>query len=666
MAQWINPAMMENLKPFFITRGEKLNVGSLTFSSLRIGDDPSNYADLSTDSSGNLTIAPTGDLKLAPVGGLVLPGTPYAVSLGDRRNKFLTVHAAELNVQTLVAESIRASVGGALTVTETTELITYMHRLDTTMQVKHNVLGDTTGEEGDYILLNGEGNVEWMQILVHDTPDSGKIYATVTDGYEYKVTRNLDSSGQNNWQVGDAVVNTGQGDDGFIEIHSGIDAAGDPGPSMRIQVRPTVPADYTDYNVAALLGNMDGAYGYSATTYGLGLGLENDDHIVIDPTNGIRFRDGSNLVHAQLTGSVWTIGEVSKGNVKIEAGKLAMRTGTIETIVMESDGDVFIGRDLSAPGTTFFSLFANNQTYNTESVTAGDLLIGDNTTGKSNILYDHSAGQLLFRGGKTTNIYIDTDGSLNAGSVKIDSNGITVDAADEVVFQSGGSDVAVLGVDTPIHSLFDGLRIVSDDAPGGLTGSAIELAVNVSSVESAALTLAGSSPTDWAFSVVGDTGTVFFQVGQTGATTHDAIFRTPVTIIESEAADIQSAIRADASQSANLAEWQDSSGGMLAAIGSGGSLYLPIETVTASPTTLDDTHHIVLCDCTSNDITVKLPAVSGLSGLIYHIKKIDSTSNIVSIDPEGSETLDGELSVDIISQYDSLKIACDGTEWHII
>jgi hypothetical protein len=115
----------------------------------------------------------------------------------------------------------------------------------------------------------------------------------------------------------------------------------------------------------------------------------------------------------------------------------------------------------------------------------------------------------------------------------------------------------------------------------------------------------------------------------------------------------------------NLLEFRDSGGNVLASIGDGGALSLPIETITGADT-LDDTNHVVLCNASGAAFTVTLPAAATNVGRIYHIKKIDSSVNAVTIDPANSETLDGDLTVDITSQYESLQIACDGSNWHVL
>jgi len=93
---------------------------------------------------------------------------------------------------------------------------------------------------------------------------------------------------------------------------------------------------------------------------------------------------------------------------------------------MQADGDLFIGEDVANPGTTYLIIAVNPQTYNSEALDAGDMIIGDNSALKANIFWDKSAGRLNFRGGQTTELFIDTDGDLTAGAgdVTINSNGI--------------------------------------------------------------------------------------------------------------------------------------------------------------------------------------------------------------------------------------------------
>lgn len=74
----------------------------------------------------------------------------------------------------------------------------------------------------------------------------------------------------------------------------------------------------------------------------------------------------------------------------------------------------------------------------------------------------------------------------------------------------------------------------------------------------------------------------------------------------------------------------------------------------------------VLCNCASGAITTNIPTAVGISGRIYCIKKIDSTGNAVTIDGNGTETIDGQLNK-ILNLYNtSITIQSDGSNWCIL
>lgn len=82
--------------------------------------------------------------------------------------------------------------------------------------------------------------------------------------------------------------------------------------------------------------------------------------------------------------------------------------------------------------------------------------------------------------------------------------------------------------------------------------------------------------------------------------------------------------------------------------------------------TATSSDHVILCDASGDAFTIFLPAASGVPRIIYHIKKIDSSGNAVTVDGNASETIDDALTQVINVQYDSIMISCDGSGWHII
>ena len=90
----------------------------------------------------------------------------------------------------------------------------------------------------------------------------------------------------------------------------------------------------------------------------------------------------------------------------------------------------------------------------------------------------------------------------------------------------------------------------------------------------------------------------------------------------------------------------------------------PITTITGA-TTLDDSDYFVLCDASGGAFTVTLPAAASHTGRIYHIKKTDSSANAVTTDGNASETIDGATTQVNSTQYNSISIVSDGSNWHI-
>jgi hypothetical protein len=88
-------------------------------------------------------------------------------------------------------------------------------------------------------------------------------------------------------------------------------------------------------------------------------------------------------------------------------------------------------------------------------------------------------------------------------------------------------------------------------------------------------------------------------------------------------------------------------------------------TITANATLSDISGLVtVLCDCTSGNITISLPTAVG-NQAAFNIKKIDSSSNTVTIDPDSSETIDGAATVTIYDDDDFVQVQSDNSNWVI-
>jgi hypothetical protein len=92
----------------------------------------------------------------------------------------------------------------------------------------------------------------------------------------------------------------------------------------------------------------------------------------------------------------------------------------------------------------------------------------------------------------------------------------------------------------------------------------------------------------------------------------------------------------------------------------------PTTAVTAATHTHAIDERYLLCDTTSNAITVDLLAAA-TAGDGYRIDiKIVNATNAVTIDGNGSETIDGATTQVLSVLYSNLSLVCDGSNWHIL
>jgi len=87
--------------------------------------------------------------------------------------------------------------------------------------------------------------------------------------------------------------------------------------------------------------------------------------------------------------------------------------------------------------------------------------------------------------------------------------------------------------------------------------------------------------------------------------------------------------------------------------------------VSSTPYAHLATDSLILVDASSAAVTVNLIAVASHNGAPVTIKKIDGSGNAVTIDGNAAETIDGATTNVLASQYDSVTIQSDGTQWWV-
>lgn len=79
-----------------------------------------------------------------------------------------------------------------------------------------------------------------------------------------------------------------------------------------------------------------------------------------------------------------------------------------------------------------------------------------------------------------------------------------------------------------------------------------------------------------------------------------------------------------------------------------------------------DDSKLIPCDGTSAGFTVTLPPVGTVgAGFRVGVKKTDSTSNVITVDGDGSETIDGATTFTLNAQNEAHWFQCNGTVWLI-
>jgi hypothetical protein len=96
-----------------------------------------------------------------------------------------------------------------------------------------------------------------------------------------------------------------------------------------------------------------------------------------------------------------------------------------------------------------------------------------------------------------------------------------------------------------------------------------------------------------------------------------------------------------------------------------GSVAFPITSTNAN-LTLTDAHYTVLVDASGGSRTITLPSASGVDGRIYVVKKTDDSTNIVAVQAQTGQTIDGGASFILVNQYATVMVQAYGGNWYIV
>jgi hypothetical protein len=320
-------------------------------------------ADRSIFATYGLTIAPAQDLTLAPDGQDVLPGGSGYTDLGDYNRKWRSLYVSELIAESLVAQDVMATIGGRIIVAPTSQLVAALtaSTSDVTLHVKHNSFFN-----GDYIRLQtAPGGVQQTEVMKITSNVSGS-----SPNFIYTVTRNVDDSVVNAWEIGDAVINLGGTiGQGYLELTSTSTIHSHLGPTITIYGR-TATTNWNNVKPIVSMGNLESFVDYGVTSglqYGFATG--NDltltpatgfSGITTDPTKGVRLfntalelyksgtqyfelDDGINFRMTFVPGTDWG-NQISWYKDLVDAGvDLTKRTQTITAVGNATENALTVG-----------------------------------------------------------------------------------------------------------------------------------------------------------------------------------------------------------------------------------------------------------------------------------------------------------------------------------
>jgi len=87
--------------------------------------------------------------------------------------------------------------------------------------------------------------------------------------------------------------------------------------------------------------------------------------------------------------------------------------------------------------------------------------------------------------------------------------------------------------------------------------------------------------------------------------------------------------------------------------------------VTAS-TSIVSSDFAIIADSTAGAITVSLPPAATANGRIFFVKRVNAGGNHVTVDPFGSETIDGTATYSLTTHWSKVSIISNGTAWFIV
>ena len=556
----------------------------------------------------------------------------------------------------------------------------------------------TTGAQNGYVLTSdGSGIASWQATAGGGSPAGSDTYIQYNSGGSF----GAEAAFAYNYSTDTMTVN-GTTDIDIVSIEAGSAGA----PTFRFQ-------DDTDTGIYAT-----GAGG-NAAAFGIGFSTGGSNRMIIDANGYVGINGLTANERLDVNGNIAVSGKVLAGTGSAAAPAysslndattglygdntgLGLSMGGTAKIFIDSMGNVGIGttspaQSLEIAGTTLATTILVNDgsaaspTYAFESATSsGFYNIGGNvgvSSGGSNAMFISSSGvgigntspdmsaKLDVTGATYSNSVVVGDGSAAAPTYNFKNDtdtGLYLLNGDSLgVAVAGTKRMAVNGTGLTVSGLTttSSFRLTTSPTAGYILSSD----VNGTGTWADPSSLVTTEWTDGGYFIypTDDSGVETLIIG--GATVDGAdiiLGANGDATFNEQAASVDFRIEGDTDTELFFVDGSADKIGIStttpnSTLEVAGSMSLPITSKTANYTATA-TDHTIICDATSGVFTITLPAASGIAGRIYVLKKTDSSSNIVTIDANASETIDGALTQLLNVQYKSLAIQSDGSNWHIL
>lgn len=393
-----------------------------------------------------------------------------------------------------------------------------------------------------------------------------------------------------------------------------------------------------------------------------------------DNTYGIDPNNASTLKNVTVNTSLTVSGTGSfTGAVNMNSNKITNVASP--TVGSDAANKTYVdaaaaAQTLTLSGTTLSISGGNSVTLGDESTTneiqslslAGNTLSisGSNSVDLSSYLDNTDAQSLSLAG---NNLSISGGNSVSLAGYLDNTDAQSLTYSNDTLYISGGNNVVINSDDDQTLSLSGNTLSIAGGNSVSLsdnnsTNELITSAVMVS--DSLKITDAGGTHTVGKFIMSGTTaggsltGTYPNPTLVTGAVTQTKIQSNAVTTDKIMDRNVQSS---DIDTSITLIGQTTVDGAMALKVKSINSL--------SDPYTAGE-EIVILADASLGALTVVLPPAASVANRVYLVKKTDASGNAVTLNPDGTETIDGVLTPTLGAQYQFMKVISNGTTWYVI